>query len=492
LRIVCGRVGDSGNPSADMRVLPGDVFPGTDQLRVEYHSDARPTLILACSAQQASEVCHFANPVDEIGLLDESSALIARRLALLTARSTEAEQREPLTRLQYERDHDPLTGLLNRRAFLANVKKILEGFPPGALMGLVLLDLDNFKAINDTLGHAAGDEVLRKLAILIRGLTRIEDLFGRFGGDEFLILVAGGDEQILVSLVQRILDLIKSHEFLIGSNKVHVSASAGLVLLRAKADLNEMLLNADQSLYEAKASGRGRLVIFERLQDDTTARDEDLYLRNFENVIRVATDRVVAQITSKARSLLEAARRQADEDPVTGLKSRRYFEMRIVRDIESARRRGRALTVAMVDLDNFREINKQFRWTSADRALQKFAQIAIGHVRRPEDWVARWGGEEFLVVMPDADLKTGRAVAERIRREVEQCSVESIDRGTMRFTVSIGVARLTHKTPGAFELIDKAAKALGEAKSSGKNRIVAARDEGDDDDDNEAAGLVPA
>jgi diguanylate cyclase (GGDEF)-like protein len=94
--------------------------------------------------------------------------------------------------------------------------------------------------------------------------------------------------------------------------------------------------------------------------------------------------------------------------------------------------------------------------------------------------------------MPDADLKTGCEVAERIRREVEQCSVESIDRGPILFTISIGVARLTRKTLGAFELIDKAAKALEEAKSSGKNRIVAARDEGDDDGDNEAAGLVPA
>ncbi len=193
-----------------------------------------------------------------------------------------------------------------------------------------------------------------------------------------------------------------------------------------------------------------------------------------------------------ARSLLEAARRQADEDPVTGLKSRRYFETRIVREIESARRRGRALTIAMVDLDNFREINKRFRWTSADRALQKFAQIARSRVRE-EDWVARWGGEEFLLVMPGADLKTGCAVAERIHTEVEQCSVESIDRGPIKFTVSIGVARLTGKTRGAFELIDKAAKALGEAKSSGKNRIVAARDEGDDDDEgDDACECIPA
>jgi diguanylate cyclase (GGDEF)-like protein len=92
--------------------------------------------------------------------------------------------------------------------------------------------------------------------------------------------------------------------------------------------------------------------------------------------------------------------------------------------------------------------------------------------------------------MPGADLKTGCAVAERIRREVEQCSVESIDRGPIRFTVSIGVAPLIPRTPTALEIVDKAAEALGEAKNSDNNRIIAARDESDDDEDGvKAAGM---
>ena len=413
--------------SERLRVLPADVFPGIDELRVEYAADPCPTLILARSAQQASALCEFANDFDEIGLLDESPALIARRLTFLEARSGQSAESEALKRLRYLAEHDPLTNLLNRRAFFSRLGKVLEELLPGEVRGLVSLDLDNFKRLNDRFGHMAGDEVLHRVATLIQRDAAPTDLFGRVGGEEFVLLLARYDEQTLVSDTQKILDLLSGHEFVLQNEKVHVSASAGLVFLSARADPADLLRKADLAMYEAKRSGKNRLVTFERLQDDASAQDEDVYLRNFENVVRVVNERVADQITHMARRLLEAARRRANEDPVTGLKSRRYFEERIAREIESARKHKRALTIAMMDLDDFRDINKRFRWTSADRALQKFAQIAKSRVRLT-DWVARWGGEEFLLVMPDAGLNTGSTAAERIRREVEQCSVESIDR----------------------------------------------------------------
>ena len=177
---------------------------------------------------------------------------------------------------------------------------------------------------------------------------------------------------------------------------------------------------------------------------------------------------------------LEIARRQANEDPVTGLNNRRYFDARIGRELEIARRQRRALTIALMDLDDFRRINEKFRWPTGDRALRHFADTAKTNVRLV-DWLARYGGEEFCLVMPDTNLQTGCMVADRVRVQVAAGQVQSLDHRPVMLTVSIGVAQLTDDVEDAVTLVDKAAKALKEAKAAGKNRTVAARDACDTD-----------
>jgi len=177
---------------------------------------------------------------------------------------------------------------------------------------------------------------------------------------------------------------------------------------------------------------------------------------------------------------LEVARREANEDPVTGLNNRRYFEARIGREIEITRRQRRALTIALMDLDDFRRINERFRWPTGDRALRYFADTARANVRLV-DWLARYGGEEFCLAMPDTNLQTGCMVADRVRAQVAAGQIESLDHGPVKVAVSIGVAQFTDDVEDAVALVDKAAKALKEAKGAGKNRTVAARDGGDTD-----------
>jgi two-component system cell cycle response regulator len=474
--VIACPIGESRKASADLRVLPADSFRDTDALDAEYKSDSRPTVILASSAEQALAACDFANERDEIAQSGEPPQLLARRLALLAKRSIGVELSHALQR---QPSADPLTGLLNRKGFADELAKCMCDHLPGETKGVMVFDLDHFKQINDAFGHEGGNAMLVELAAVLQREAAPADRFARMGGDEFACLLARYDEQTVSGDAQKILERIRSHVFPLGEG-TGTTASAGLVFLQSQAGSTEALRQADLAMYEAKRNGGDRLVTFEGLRDATTARDEDLHLRNFENVVRVVNERVSGQITQLARRLLEVARREANEDPVTGLNNRRYFDARIAREIEIARRQGRALTIALMDLDEFGKINKEFRWPTGDRVLRHFAETAKASVRLV-DWLARYGGEEFCLVMPDTDLQTGCMVAERVRMQIATSVVESLDKGQVRVTVSIGVAQLTGDVQSSVALVDKAAKALKECKSCGKNRTVAARDDGDAD-----------
>lgn len=487
---VLARAADASLPVAPaLRILPLQSFRHLEDLRAEYIGDTAPTLILVDVPHLESGACSFARPRDEIGLSSEPAELIARRLNLLYARSSPDRLADDLRDAQDRLEKDPLTGLLNWRGAEARSGKVLEQSPLGGACAFVFLDLDHFKQINDALGHAAGDAVLKELATLLRDGIRETDLCARLGGDEFLLVLTGPDEAAVKDVMRRILETVEKHIATIGGRQIQLSLSAGLVFVSPGASFSEIIDRANVAMYQAKSEGRHRLVEYDRLEEDATRDEEAPYLRNFENVVRVVNERVTAQITVMARRLMKEAWRQANEDPVTGLWSRRYFETRIVRELEVARRRGTRLAIAMADLDDFRAINSRFGYTNADRALQRFSKVARGSLSMP-NWVARWGGEEFVMVMPGVGLQDCAEQAEKIRRAVEALSIDTQCGEKIRFTASIGVAAFTRATRSSSDLVDKAARALRRAKDSGKNRVEVEIER--DEDDDGADEMVPA
>lgn len=152
---------------------------------------------------------------------------------------------------------DPLTGLLNRRGFEDLVGPLLTSSEPFAVLQI---DLDHFKAVNDGLGHAAGDELLQKTALILRQETRKGDLICRNGGDEFTLVIRDvADPDVARGIGERIVSRLKK-PLQLTAGSARISASVGLAWSDnyARDMLERIFQDADKALYSSKASGRGR------------------------------------------------------------------------------------------------------------------------------------------------------------------------------------------------------------------------------------------
>jgi diguanylate cyclase (GGDEF)-like protein len=164
--------------------------------------------------------------------------------------------------LREQATRDALTKVWNRRSILEILEKELARSQRDEQpLSLVLFDLDHFKAINDTHGHLSGDGVLREVAARVQTSLRSYDSFGRYGGEEFLIVLPGCDTQQALVLAERTRELIGSQPANCCEEEIPVTASFGVATLApGVSDGNGLIRIADKALYKAKAQGRNRVV----------------------------------------------------------------------------------------------------------------------------------------------------------------------------------------------------------------------------------------
>ena len=169
------------------------------------------------------------------------------------------------TRLEYESSHDPLTGLLNRQAFHDRlVLAIGRGEPSGSQIAVGFLDLDRFKTVNDSLGHQAGDTLLRAVADRIVDAVRREDIVARLAGDEFGLILSGtSGVEDFSAVARRVLDQFE-RPFRVAGHELFTSPSIGLALYPDHgADAQTLLKRADEAMYRAKDAGRNTFVVYD-------------------------------------------------------------------------------------------------------------------------------------------------------------------------------------------------------------------------------------
>jgi diguanylate cyclase (GGDEF)-like protein len=202
----------------------------------------------------------------------------------------------------------------------------------------------------------------------------------------------------------------------------------------------------------------------------------DYVTKPFETAELLARVRAALRVKALQDELREANKlleRLATSDPLTDLPNRRTFDEQIFLAIERSRRTGQTVSVIMLDLDHFKQINDTHGHQVGDEALRQVAHIMAGR-RRVTDLVARYGGEEFVWVLPGAAPEAATEVAEWLRRTVEEAALET-QRGTIKLTVSAGISTYDPAAhgPGSPELLlESADQALREAKEKGRNRVV--------------------
>ena len=201
-------------------------------------------------------------------LITVAAALESVLLSLALADRIGVMQRERRMLVQRERRYrqlsttDELTGLFNARYFWSKLaSEILHAHKLGHSLGLVLLDVDNFKHFNDTYGHTEGDKVLAEMGKLMHVAVRPADSPCRYGGDEFAILLPGADGQASYNVCQRIREALEHRVFLTSDGfRETVTVSLGTAQLQPGDDAQSLVKRADQALYKAKAGGRNRIV----------------------------------------------------------------------------------------------------------------------------------------------------------------------------------------------------------------------------------------
>ena len=175
--------------------------------------------------------------------------------------------------LQQLADHDALTGLFNRRRFEQELVRVLAESERYERRGAVLLlDLDGFKYVNDTLGHSAGDELVTRIGRALRGVLRDTDVIGRIGGDEFAMILSGADETDAQLVAEKLLAICRDCTVLVSHDHhlARVTASIGISLIEPGMSVGaeEILVEADVAMYEAKAVGKDRACVHQRKRSE--------------------------------------------------------------------------------------------------------------------------------------------------------------------------------------------------------------------------------
>jgi diguanylate cyclase (GGDEF)-like protein/PAS domain S-box-containing protein len=259
-------------------------------------------------AQQDSEL------IDKNGLIRQISWLHSRlehdnqQAVILSVGLDMTDKKEAEKRIVWMAEHDPLTDLCNRRKFIEEFEKSLRmAIRYHHQNTLLYLDLDQFKDINDTSGHRAGDELLILVARALKRVTRFTDLVARLGGDEFAILMPESDVDGAITLAKKVIHELSTIQLEYGAVHHKVSTSIGIVHFPLQdASIHELMGFADLAMYQAKAVGKGNFHTFsvdDRTREQLEARvlwkhrieqalEQDLFVLFYQPILELETNKI--------------------------------------------------------------------------------------------------------------------------------------------------------------------------------------------------------
>ncbi len=345
---------------------------------------------------------------------------------------------------------DELTGAHNRRHLLALIETERARSARAARpFCLCLLDIDFFKRINDTYGHSAGDDVLRAFASAVQTQVRDTDSFGRYGGEEFLLMLPETSIDAANALIERIRAAVEALRFEQVDPLLTMTVSIGVAQFHLGESIAQTIARADEALYVAKARGRNRVVFHG--QAAAVPSSPPLDVRHLPSSMAIVRPRAAS----------------AQRDELTGLPKRAVLRERLAAALAHMPRAGRGGALMLLNVNKFREVNEALGFAAGDAVLVQTAR-RVRACLHDADTIVRWAGDELAVVLENLVREDDALrVADKILAQFG--SALQIDEREVFVSLSIGIAAF----PGASDidiLIKRADSAMKTAKTWGENK----------------------
>ena len=405
--------------------------------------------------------------------------------------------------LEFLATHDPLTLLLNRRALNQQFEKVFGAAQDtGVELSCVMCDIDHFKSVNDRYGHATGDKVIKMIAAMLQKNFRENDLVGRYGGEEFCIVLPNVGLRLAQDICNRIRKSIKDDT----STGVQVTMSFGISALTPTVNSpHELAAQADRALYIAKESGRNQVVCWgddevsefsgkgAKAAEDSVEEAADFVEENradelLEAVEVVKADKEVERLNVRLRELEVIAERRTQElqhfsayDAATGLPTRTLFRDRVSQALMRGRRFDNIVAVLSISIDAVQRVNETLGHESGESLLMAIGK-RLGKILRSMDTVAklpsdalkptvsRLGQEDFGVLL--TDIEEVSAITWIVKRILNALNEPfKVAQQDIYTATNIGISIYPHDGQTAEELERNASAAKSHVKKTlGPNR----------------------
>lgn len=408
--------------------------------------------------------------LDDITELEERNTALQSMVSRLE--ESQAQVQEQNKELHFLATRDSLTGCLNRRAFNEMFEKAFkEAVQHQTELSCVMVDIDHFKAVNDNYGHATGDVIIKLLAEVLTNNTRKVDLVGRYGGEEFCLVLPGISVDEAVAVAERIRLRIKAESAARYENGPRVTASLGVASIfdnpEDPAELNKF---ADEALYVAKESGRNKVVRWHPQSEfGVSAKSDGKALAQTTREVGKESEaqlQPAATLQLRVDELENIAAQISAEldytkhyDALTGLPNHILFYDRVSQVIERGQRYGHMAAMLIIDIGIFGMINATLGRAAGDTLLKEIAKRLNQNFRKSDDisrlTLSRIGGDVFAVLVPE--LVSKDAVTWMVDRLMTSLAVPvDIDGNSVYLTGHVGISLYPSDANSVDQLINNA------------------------------------
>jgi len=403
--------------------------------------------------------------LDDITQVEEQNVQLKTMVHRLE--ETQAKVQEQNKELTYLATRDALTGCLNRRAFSERFQVLFDAArEQGSELSCVMVDLDHFKAVNDNFGHSVGDEVIIMLADVLKANTRKEDLVGRYGGEEFCLVMPGMSLELACNVAERIRLRIKDESNKRYEHGPRVTASIGVAsMLDEPKDPGALNIFADEALYCAKENGRNRVVSYASMAEAAAEETTEITVVNETPTEEPKIENLqsrIAELEDIATQFSSEIEYHRSYDTLTGLPNQVLFYDRIQQGIERGSRQGQLSAVLIIDIEMFSQINESLGRSGGDKLLKEVA-TRLNSVVRKSDGIARLSvsrlaGDEFAVLYSDIPQKEQVTWAVKRLLDVVNQPVD-IDGNTIYLKCHVGISLYPNDADNVESLLNKAMSA---------------------------------